>query len=286
LGVGVAVFVVYPWYFTHMKTNPLFIQEHFVNIGTRNKSPLSYFQLNTALPLFYLHMGVRKWYYLWLLAVGSILVTLKLVKKSYMLLFLWNFVILYPFLTSDKTQIWHLIPVYLPMSLIIASGLFLGGETLFLYLLKTGGHLMRKHKKTANIIKKLQGRENLVVTAPFLIFFVILTTIQVKGFYKEVFPGSRYVPDDVDISKRVGKYRQKIFLDDDFLPIAVFYSSKPITTLISLPDEKKSMVKLFESNEQDFVMITRNWAVDGLKAENLPYKILEKNNSFSIVSRP
>jgi hypothetical protein len=90
----------------------------------------------------------------------------------------------------------------------------------------------------------------------------------------------------VEISKRLSKYNQRIFLDDDFLPIALFYSDKPIIGVIDLPDEKRSMVKFFQSDEKDFIMVTRNWAVDNLKAANIPYKILEKNNSFSIVTRP
>ncbi|KKQ01978.1 MAG: hypothetical protein US11_C0002G0037 [Candidatus Roizmanbacteria bacterium GW2011_GWA2_36_23] len=271
LGVAAIVSVAFPWYYIHIKNNPLFVQEHFLIIGTRNKSIASYFQINAALPLFYLHMGVRKWYYLWIAGITSLLVTLRFFKKNVFFLFLWNFVILYPFLTSDKSQIWHLIPVYLPMSVIIGAGGYYGVELMKSIILK--------------LKIKIISQFNMLLMPIFLILVFLIALQQIKIFYPEVYPNSKYTPDDVDISKRAGKYKQPIYLDDDFLPIAVFYSNKPIITVISLPDEKRSMLKFFQSDAKDFVMITRNWAVDSLKLGDIPYKILEKNNSFSIVSR-
>ena len=120
----------------------------------------------------------------------------------------------------------------------------------------------------------------------FIFFFSFISYIQIKIFYNEVIPGSKYIPDDVAISKTISKYKQTRYLDDDYLPIAVFYSGDNIRTIIDLPDEKRSLLKLFQSDEKDFVVITRYWAPDSLKVNNIPYKVLDKNNSFSIVSRP
>lgn len=307
LGIGAGILVAWPWYYIHIKTNPLFIQEHFLIIGTRNKSLASYFQLNAVLPLFYFHMGVRKWYYLWLLGLGMIGITLRFIKKNYLFLLLWNAIILYPFLTSDKTQIWHLIPVYLPMSLIIATGLYVGIDTfinLFYRIIKyiiqichcertasdagakqSQSRLLRRFVTSLLAMTKLM-KSDLFKNLVFLIPLIIITLIQIKGFYKEVYPESKYIPDDVDISKRAAKYSQNIYLDDDFLPIAVFYSGKHLIPLITLPDDQKTMVTFYKNSVvKNFVLITRNWAIDNLVVENIPYKILEKNNSFSIVSR-
>jgi hypothetical protein len=89
----------------------------------------------------------------------------------------------------------------------------------------------------------------------------------------------------VDISKRLFKYNKKIFLDDDFFPVAVFYSGKEIQPLFTLSDDKKTLVKLFLSDEKDFIVVTRNWALNNLKENNLFYKLLEKNNSYSIIEK-
>lgn len=263
-GFLTAALIVVPWYYINIKDNVYFIQQHFVNVGVRKRiSIFDYLKLDYKLPLFYLHMGVRKWYYLWLVATAFLVITFKFLKKQFFFLLLWNVIILYPFLTTSQTQIWHLIPVYLPMSLLIASGFYYGGVFAAKFV-----HL----KKLVNI--------------GYLAIFIILAFIQIKIFYPEFYPNGHYIPDDVRISKSVAKYNKPIFLDDDFFPIATFYSGRDIHPLIDLPDAERTMVGFFRSDAKDFVMITRNWAVDNLVVAKIPYKILEKNNSFSIVSRP
>ncbi len=276
LGIAVLLAIVLPWYYINDKNNIYFIQQHFINVGIRKRtSIMDYLKLKYQLPLFYLHMGVRKWYYLWLAGIALLVVTLKILKKPVLFLFLWNFVILYPFLTTNKTQIWHLIPVYLPMSFIAAAGFYYGAEFCVTLIKKI---------KPLHWLKPLT--KPLIINICFVSIFVVVASLQIKTFYKEVYPTSRYTPDDVAISKAVAKYHQSIYLDDDFTPIALFYSDKNIVPLIDLPDEKRTLLKFFQSDEKNFVVITRNWAVNNLIVAKIPYKILEKNNSFSIVTRP
>lgn len=285
LAIIVLLTVAYPWYYFHIKTNPLFIQEHFIITGMRNKPLASYFKLNATLPLFYLHMGVRKWYYIWLISLAFLTITFKFLKKPIFFILLWNLIVLYPFLTSDKTEIWHLIPVYLPIALLIASGVYCGLETIIDFVIPAQAgiqkRLCRFLIKSGMTLKKSD-----TINCLFLLTFLFIASIQIKNFYFEVYPRSKYIPDDVDISKRVAKYKQKIYLDDDFAPIAFFYSNRKITPVNDLLEDKRTMLKFFQSDEKDFVMITRNWAIDNLVVAKMPYKILEKNNSFSIVSRP
>lgn len=271
LGIFGFFVVVYPWYYTNISKNPLFIEEHFIITGMRNKNTLnSYLHLKAEQPLFYLHMGVRKWYYFWLLGGSFLLLSFAFLKKPVAIILLWNLFVLYPFLTSEKTHLWHLIPVYLPMVFIISYGVYRLG-IFCSYLVKK--FIKLKINKT-------------LINAGFILIFSFIAFIQIKIFYKEVIPGSKYIPDDVAISKLISKYKQTRYLDDDYLPIAVFYSGNNIKTIIDLPDEKRSLLKLFQSEEAGFVVITRSWAPDSLKVNNIPYKVLEKNNSFSIVSRP
>ncbi len=178
----------------------------------------------------------------------------------------WYAVLLGPFLLSEKTEIWHLIPVYPALSLIIAVGSYEGMQ------------FARRHLPINFISKKIDN-------PLFILFFTLIFIVQIKVLFPEVFPSSYYIPDQVDISKRAGKYSQTIYLDDDFLPIASFYSGKNIIQLSSLGVEKGTMLKFFQSDEKNFIMITRNWAVNSLDKAGIPYKILVKDNSFSIVTR-
>ena len=277
---GIATFclVVMPWYFLHVQTYPDFIQHHFLEIGTRNKTAASYFNLNYQLPLFYLHMGIRKWYYLWILAVGTLIFTLRFVKRNVFIILFWNAVVLYPFLTTDKTHIWHLIPVYVPLSLVTAYGLW-ELENLAVTLSK---------KIPVSFFTKLVKNyiSETMVTVGYLIVVIVLAAVQIKVFYKEVIPTARYVTDDVAIAKEAGKYNKTIYLDDDYLPMAVFYSGKFMRQMSYEPDSRKTLVQLFKSKETDFVAITRIWAVQSLDEQELEYRILDENNSFAIVTRP
>ncbi len=298
--VGIVVFiaVLLPWYYVNYKTYPDFIVHHFFQIGARSKTFASYFNLHPEQPLFYIHMGVRKWYYPWLLSlcILSISIVYKLIKRKidqklfvYIFLLLWNFVVVYPFLTSDKTELWHLIPVYLPLAFIVAIGFHtladIFSQIIFRMLSYFKLSFLRKNFKIIT-----QHNIYQFVMILYLIFFISITLLQVKTFYTEVIPVNKYIPDDVAISKAVGKYNKKVYLDDDFFPLCVYYSNKHILPLYDLSSfgesiEKNTMVKLFKSNEKDFVVITRSWAVDNLIVEKIPYTVLEKNNSFTILTR-
>lgn len=256
-----------PWYVIQFKQYPNFYQYHFLNIGLRNKTFSSFLKLNLNQPLFYLHMGVRKWYYPWILSLMLIFLTGAFLKKQVLFLILWNFLILYPFLTSEKTELWHLIPVYVPMAILTAYGIF--------NFIKI-------------FIKKIPFLRNIFENKLILLYFLpflIISIIQFKNFYFEIFPKTKYIPDDVDISKRLNKYNKKIFLDDDFFPVAVFYSDKEVIPLFILGDDKKTLVKLFLSDENNFIVVTRNWAVNNLIEAKINYKLLERNNSYSILEK-
>ena len=265
-GVVGLLIVVLPWYLTQIITYPSFIREHFVNVGLRGKDLGSYFHLELTLPLFYLHMGVRKWYYLWIASIGLIFISWKFIKQEFFTLLSWNIVILYPFLTTNQTHIWHLIPVYIPIAIITSAGIYYGGLKLL--------ELLKLKDKLKNIIN-----------ITYVLFFLCLSMIQIKNFYKEVYPSSMFTPDDVDISQKVAKYNRPIFLDDSFKPVAIFYSGHNVIWMMDLPEEKRTAQGLFNSDEKDFVMITRNNIVDELKKTGTELKVLEKNKYLSIISR-
>jgi len=275
-GIALLLAVVLPWYWIQYVNYPDFIQHHFFTIGTRGKTADSFLNLQYELPLFYLHMGVRKWYYLWLVAGAYLILFFRFIKKHVFSILLWNVVILYPFLTTDQTHIWHLIPVYIPMALIISFGIWDGGMMII--------KLVKYFK--IPLVKRLNLLHDRVLKGVYLGVILVIVFLQVKIFYSEVIPQYRYTPDDVDISQRVGKYDSTIYLDDDYLPLAVYYSGRFIRQMAYEPQERKILVDLFNSESKPFIVITRNWALNNLKESNIPYEILEQNESFSIVTKP
>lgn len=274
LGVVSFGFVVYPWYSFHLKTYPDFYQYHFFHKGTRDKTIASYFKLMLDQPLFYIHMGVRKWYKLWYAGIilsfvnPLLLFLLKNKLKNnerfkrvgiYLFLLIWNLSVLYPFLTSKETELWHLVPTYLPIALIIAGSFFDFGSLVF------------AAKKIFPVI--------------FTIIIVAISSSQILIFRKEVYPQIKYDTDQVDISRRLTKYNEKIYLDIDYLPVAIFYSGKHIDTLVYESTGEKTFASLFEQNDGKVIGVTKNWVVEDLQKKYFPLKILERNSSYTILTK-
>ena len=280
---------VFPWYNFHLKNYSNFFEYHFIHKGTRDKAFSSYFHLELSQPLFYLHMGVRKWYYIWIASLAFLLVTFKFLKKNIFFIFLWNFIILYPFLTSKETELWHLIPVYLPLSLIVAVGAyeFLSilsniTEKLLLWFERS------REPKRKNILLDSARRINnkRFINIIYLLPFIYIAFLQIKIFYKEVFPESRYITDQVDIAKKISKYNKKIFLDIDYLPVAVFYSGKQIETLVYEASGEATFSRLFKEDNGNVIGVTKNWVIEDLQKKKFPLKLLEKNYTYSILTKP
>ena len=248
-----------PWYYWQSRHFPDFLNYHFFTLGMRGKTLMSVFDIKLDPSLFYLHMGVRKWYYLWILSCVFLFISLNFINQKIFLLFFWNILVLFPFLSSKKTELWHLIPVYLPICFLTAYGIF----AMFLRVLK--------NKKLTKIL--------------YLLFFLAIAGIQIKTFFFEVIPTKKYTPDEVDIAQKAEKYTQDIYLVDDFLPRVVFYSKHNIIPLMYEKDGEQALVKLYRSDRQNFVVIASSWMGEQLKEAQIPYKTLEKNNSFSIFSR-
>ncbi|CAN5157105.1 glycosyltransferase family 39 protein [soil metagenome] len=292
LGIVAFTIIVVPWYHYHLSTNSSFYQYHFIHIGARDSkftfSMLTHLQWE--LPLFYLHMGVRKWFYLWQLSssivcLSAIFHTIQgirffLQKKTFkqwplvhaeLGLIGWNVVILVPFLTTDLTQIWHLIPVYAPLALVVAYGIYMA--------MNWGIYLVKKIP-----LKPLSSLLNnqYVITAIYIIPFFLIAYLQIKTFYYEVFPTSHYVVDEVDILKKTKKYNKMVYIDRDYLPIAVYYSEQVVKEQPRYGDDVATMQNFIDQHNEG-VLVIKNSAVDQYMKTQPKVLVLDKNNSFSII---
>ncbi|MFQ5452070.1 MAG: ArnT family glycosyltransferase [Candidatus Paceibacterota bacterium] len=284
--VIIFLIAVLPWYTSQADRVPNFYSYHFLNIGFRQREVSSLFDFAPAKQaLFFLHMGVRKWYWIWTISLGWLVARFFFIKdkKQTALLMLWNGVVLFPFLSSQKTEIWHLIPVFPPLALITAYAAYDG-----VYF--TAELAKRYAKGFAEQMAIFTNPR--ILTTVYLLGFILLAGIQVKIFFKEVMPENRYTKDDVDISRRLAKYNAKIFLDDDFFPRAVYYSGgKRIIPIYDAQswghsEDKKSLLGVFQADDEpEFIAVTRNWVLDNLDKDGIKYKLLEQNDSYSIITR-
>jgi len=126
------IILVSPWYLYNQMQNSGFLYHHFIEIGTRGDSnTYSIGALHESLR--YLAIGVGKWYKVFLTSVLVSIACIFLKKKdifNWSVLFLW-FAGFSVFLFSSETQIWHLLPLYPILSLIIPFSLISLGLVTF-----------------------------------------------------------------------------------------------------------------------------------------------------------
>ncbi len=292
IGIALLYIIVVPWYRYHLTTNTSFYQHHFINIGARNQT----FTLDTLKnltweqPLFYLHMGVRKWYDPWILMYGvvNMVIIMRVIRvlraivkkkksKEWQVLHAelgligWNIVILFPFLTTNLTEIWHLIPVYAPLSLIVAYGSW--------QLLSAGVWIGKKIP--LHLFRTLPTNQTLT-TAMYLVPFVVIAYLQIQTFYHEVFPATKYEVDEVAILKKAKKYNKTVYIDRDYVPIAVFYSEQRVKEQPRYADDIAT-IQNFADQQEEAVLVTKNSAVEQYTKAGFPVQLHGKNSSFSII---
>ncbi len=263
--------IVLPWYMHHMNLYPEFFDHHFKTIGTRNRTIADYVRFEPARQvLFYLHMGVGSWYKIWIASLVWMVARFYFVSDRRTILFLvaWNAGILFPFLSSSQSQLWHLIPVYIPLALTISWSLW------------DGTKFMQSHLP----------RYSQLVHWLLIICVTLVAGKNLKASYKEVVPMYRYQSERVLISREASQFTEKIYLDDDFLPEAIYYVGRDITPISAAaqddPEFKNTLRGQFQTMEKDFVVITRSWATNSLDDATIPYVVRAENKDFKIISRP
>lgn len=211
------------------------------NIGTRG---INQFKLNYQLPLFYLHMGVREWFYPAALAFIGNLFFIKKIEIRMVYLYIIGFFL--PFLISTKTEIWHLIPLYPALGLLIFS--FTDNLIKLFIKLINNNELKIKIKRLGYIT---------LVTAG-----ILLSLKQIKEFWSEVIESNLSITNEAKISMKAGEFNQPLFFTDLYFPTAIFYSEKEVN-FIGLKSkfngkDISSVRKLFNSLDSFILISTKD----------------------------
>lgn len=255
---GVWLICVLPWYYVNQQNDNSFLRHHFFEIGARgNRNDLGSDALSSSLN--YLAIGIGKWYKVFLVstAVGILsFITQKKQRFNLAVLFLW-FLGFAVFLLSSQTEIWHLIPLYPIISLIIPLSL-------------------------ATFIDRFLPKKNLAKIV-VSVGIVILAVYQFRQFANLFYLPEPAQSDEKDISIKAGKY-ENIHLLDTFYPAAVYYSQKNVDYLFLDQKSYQKMTEKLEAESKDVFIITETLKQQLEKSET-HFTVLEKNNSYYLVSR-
>lgn len=237
------------WFAVQTFTHPTFLSRVFA-IGLPAVSFQTSIWENLSLVKQYLHVGVGKWFWP---GIASILVGLFLKQKRFLVLGLFFITFLPPFLFSPKGQIWHLIPLH-PILILSFFGLF------FTLVFRT----------TKNKLLTL-----------FLMFVISIyfSYIQIKRSWIEFIDIPPYISDEAILSKEAAKFSQDFYIDDEFLPSAVFYSDKNVRQI----KKDEQLKDLFAGGE--FILITYKWHLDkvGIKAGD--YQLIKQDRDKILIRK-
>lgn len=258
LSLCIFLLTVSIWYVPNIITNPDFIHRHFFVIGLRQRGLENFFQFSLGRSLFYLHNGIGRWYYPFLLSlfISIIFVFRKKQRKELLFVVLWVFLVSLPFVTSNETQIWHLIPLYIPIALLIPYCL----------------------DRLISIV-----RISAINTILILSMSIVLSVSNIQRYYKDIFPGDRYIPDEAEIALDAGKYPGPIYLNSEFTPRVVFYSGRNVEVFARSSTSLEQMISSVKRNNMKQLIITHENNEDIIKNHGVHFERLSQRGNYVLL---
>lgn len=248
-----------PWFFASMQAyGPSFLEKQ---IGTGTKSSyiqsVNYPELLKSQTFTYLHYGVGKWYYPALIAF-ILCLFLSLKNKNLIPILAWTTALIYAFIHNSKTEIWHLLPLYIPLLLLIG----------FVYI-----YVIERALKLP------------IVTLISIVPVLAISLSLILSFKNNVRLADKQKSPLSQTALAAKNYTEPLYLDSDLsVPaVAAFYSQKQVQVVKNNPPGLNTLNALFNSARRPFILITEKWRLlaGGIKPSN--YKILLEDRGHLLV---
>ncbi len=218
-------------------------------IGLRS----GYHTIFNSIALTYLHSGIGKWYYPALISLPISLFFIRR-KPQFAALLATTALLLFGFLTNLKTEIWHLLPLYPFLFLILSAVIF---EIFSSRLLRI-----------------------------FLIFLIFLISFyQIYNFRGLIRLTDFGNSDLVKVSLAAKDRTEPLFLDgQDFFPSTVFYSQKNVVLdKVAFPPPDNNLIGIVSKGQRPFLLITEDWRLKSDKIDPSQFQILSQSGSWVLL---
>lgn len=259
--------LVAPWIILNYLQHGKYFLEHLVLVGLRpfGRIQPNYRDLLSSLTFQYLHYGIRKWYYFALIS-AIILLPFSLLNKYILSIESIVLLLLYGFITNVKTEIWHLIPVYPFLALLIS---FCMWKSVFLFV-----NLFRLNPRHTKYISS-----GIVTT-----LIVILAIYQIYQFRAEVKLFDRDVSGLAYTASAARNYSEHLYLNADyFLPSAVFYSQKPVILIKGYGYPLGTLKGFIERGKRPYLLLTEEWKLHLDQIDPSTYEIKSKFKEYVLL---
>lgn len=259
------------WFLYQQIKDPGFFG-HYFKIGLPGVTSSTSVQENLALMKVYLHNGIGKWFWP---GIISLILGILTLRKGFLVLVVFAVSFFVPFLTSAKGHIWQLIPLHPFMILAFFGFLWIAGDTLSFRIEKMSNTFFGKSHIKEMVICLRKPLLTLSVLLIFLYFYVP----QIRRNWYEFIDIPAFVSDEAILSNKAGEFEEKFYVDEDFVPTAIFYSGKNVQ---QIRDEE--LKGIFEKDEP-FVLITHQWRLDGEEISEKEYEIIKTDRDKILVKR-
>lgn len=268
MSVIIFFLLITPWFVTNYSQYHFGFIKNMYNVAFKfsSRQPVNFFEINKSLTFIYLHSGIEKWYYPALIsAIFSLAFIFKnkqsfSVNKNLIPLYIWVVVLLYGFLTNKKTEIWHLLPIYPPLAILISFFSF---------------------KIVSIAAKKWQSLVPFLVTS----LIAIICLFQIYHFRNQVKLFDHEISGLAYTAKAARPYSEKLILDTDlFTPAAAtFYSEKEVKVLRLEPPPANTLKGLFQFEKRPFLLLSEIWKLDLDGINPTSYQILSERKGHILV---
>jgi len=235
--------IVLPWFVVNYFNNPDLISRYFAIGYPGNKSGTNIWQ-NILLTKIYLHNGIGNWFWWGILSFGF---GLLLFRKKYFPIIVFIITFLLPFAFSNKGHIWHLIPLH-PFWILVFFGLIELTVKKYKYIL-------------------------------MFILFMLISWNQIKRNWYEIINVPAYISDINILSTKSKEYNLPLYLDDDAVPEAIFYSGKDRVERIMGRDG----IRMTFNSQKEFLLITRDWRLTEEKINAKEYTLIAKDRDKILI---
>src|SRR3989344_427649 len=263
--------LIAPWFIVNMsKMGSAFLYSIY-QVGTRsgNRFFPNILDLDSSLTIQYLHFGISEWFYPSVIAVIGSFAFIRSHKQLIPIYGLILFLMV-GFLTNKKTEIWHLIPLYPFLAILVAFFLY---EIVFTFG-KSLSHFLN--------FKKVINRNILSLLVILPLFFLAIK--QIVEFVDDINLLDKHVTGLAYTAKAAQGRGEKLYLDNDnFLPSAVFYSNKQVFHTNVQPSPTNTLIGLVDFGEKPLLILTEKYR---LQIDNIgedKYEVLSEHMGHMLI---
>jgi 4-amino-4-deoxy-L-arabinose transferase-like glycosyltransferase len=241
-----------PWLISQLIHYPGFFSK-YIGIGLPKSEKITSLWQNILQTKTYLHSGIGTLFRpIVIILPFSIFYKSKSNFKFLLSIIIFCCFFLTPFVFSSRGQIWHLIPVF-PFLIL-----------LFFYIL-------------FSILNSYFINHKSLISSVIITLSIFISVPQISKNWHEFVDIPAFVSDQAILSRKASAYPEPLYIDDRFLPVAVFYSGKIVNDLPT-PD-----FSAYFNKSNSILLITHRWRLDQNPQFQNRYQILASDRDLVLI---